>query len=287
MSGQQDMAGVDIGGSGVRCAVVRDEKVGGIERSYLRSRSVSSVVEAVASVVPNSAVLVGVGVPGFVRQGRVLSSPNFPEWRDVALRERLEHRLGRPVQVLNDANAACVGAWRQRSERSVLMLTLGTGVGGGAIQNGVLQLGGRHTGSELGHIYVGGDAPCGCGSTGCLETWASTVGLMRAAEACGHPIVDGAALVDHVHNGERWALDVLSEANTALARGLVSLVNLYAPDVVLLAGGLAQPGLWDDACKTFAQRVIACNRCEIEVLGAADGLAIVGAAYWANQQVNS
>ncbi len=286
MSDRHDAVGVDIGGSGVRAAAVRDGQIGPIERVSLRSRGLDDVLEAVAAVVPDGRGPVGVGVPGFVRRGLVLSSPNFPEWREVKLEEQLGARLQRRVFILNDANAAAVGAWRSRPEDSVLMVTLGTGVGGGVVVAGELQCGARQTGTEFGHLYAGGNAPCGCGGRGCLETWASTVGMIRAAKERGHVVRDGGHIVAAAADGEAWAKAVLGEANQALGRALVTLANLYAPDVIVLAGGLAQPGLWKTAQRHFAGAVIQCNRCEIAVVGAADRFAIVGAATWAQQRVN-
>jgi glucokinase len=235
--------GVDVGGGGVRAAVVEDGVVGPVTRLSLRSRDIEAVTYAIKMLVRGvglDADSVGVGMPGFVRDGVVVASPNFPDWEQVPLAALLSEALGKPVAVENDANAAALGAWlRNGGSGDLVQLTLGTGVGGGVVQGGRLLRGAGGTGAELGHIYVGGERPCGCGGVGCLETWCSTVGLVAAAAERGHTVRLGHEVVLAARAGEAWAIEVMTEAGFALGRGLTTLVNLFNPDVVRLCGGLA------------------------------------------------
>jgi len=235
--------GIDIGGSGLRAAVVQEGKMGPIVSHSLVDRSVDRVVDAVATLVhklrPSGRI--GVCLPGFIQAGVVRASPNFPSWSEVPMASKLADRLGRPVSVLNDANAAALGAWSCRGEREdLVLLSLGTGVGGGVVIDGRLLLGSGGTGAELGHIHVGGERACGCGARGCLETWISTTGLLSAARQRGQEAADGQDIVRRADAGERWAIEICDAAAGALGRGLVSLVNIFNPDTVLLTGGLAR-----------------------------------------------
>lgn len=252
----------------------------------LVDREVATVVDAVVQAVQrlNGPVSeVGIGVPGFVYRQRVVASPNFPTWADVPFARLVSEALGVPVTIENDANAATLGAWRERGAREdLVLLTLGTGVGGGVISDGRLLRGAIGTGGELGHIYAGGDAPCSCGNVGCLEQWCGTVGLVRLAAAKGQAVQGGLELVRAADRGEAWAIDVLEQAALALGRGLVTLVNVFNPDVVVIAGGLANARRWlaEPAEAWLVGHAIRPNAAHVQLVweGRADRFAIQGAA---------
>jgi len=131
----------------------------------------------------------GVGTPGPMGDhGVVLSAPNMPGWTNIALGEGMRRRTGRPTAVVNDADAAAfgefwTGAGAGEAIRNVILLTLGTGVGGGVILNGRLFTGGHRAGSELGHMIVVPDGrPCGCGQSGCIERYASATAVAGEAQ---------------------------------------------------------------------------------------------------------
>jgi glucokinase len=234
--------GIDIGGSGVRGAVVQEGRLGSVISHSLVDRSVGRVVDIVAALAEElgSDGTVGVCLPGFIQHGVVRESPNFPAWRDVPMAANLSDALGSPVALMNDANAAALGAWTSRGEKEdLVLLSLGTGVGGGVVIDGRPLLGAGGTGAELGHMYIGGDRRCGCGARGCLETWISTTGLLAAARESGQDAYDGQEIVRRADAGESWAIEVCDCAADALGRGLVTLVNIFNPDTVLLTGGLA------------------------------------------------
>lgn len=284
--------GVDIGGSGVRAGTVApDGGVSDVRRVRLADRDPDTVIAAVVEAIgERRPARVGVGVPGFVRGRTVLASPNFPAWRDFDLGARLEERLGVGVAVENDANAAAVGAWaRGGRQGDLVLLTLGTGVGGGIVSGGRLLRGSTGTGAEVGHLWAGGERPCGCGGQGCLETWCSTNGLRRAAEEAGHTVADGEEVVVEARAGAPWAVAAVTEAGRRLGLGLVTLVNLFEPDVIALAGGLslasdllgppAEGWLRRYGIRPNAERV------RLQWLGRADDLAIAGAAAAARGEV--
>ena len=275
--------GVDIGGSGVRAAVVEaDGTLGVTVRCELKEVTAGAILtEVVRLVEPLKPARVGVGVPGFVRQGVVLGSPNLPDLADVALGEVLQQRLGVPVAVHNDANAATLGAWaRLGRPGDLLLLTLGTGVGGGVISDGRLVTGARGTAAELGHIFVGGDQACGCGGVGCLETWCGTAGLVKRVHALGfdaHDAEDVLALAER----EPAVEALLDEVRMALEHGLVTLLNTFAPEALAFAGGLSLArDVLEPAVHAALARCISASVAGLSVhwLGRADELAIAGAA---------
>lgn len=276
--------GVDIGGSGVRAGLVSDGRlVSQVLRVDLDSRSPSDVIRAVVDVVDRIGPQpVGVGVPGFVRDGVVLGSPNLPNFDGFDLGDALAGALRRPVHVANDANVAALGAWAERGgTEDLVLLTLGTGVGGGVVIDGRPLTGAGGTGAELGHLFAGGDRPCGCGGRGCLETWCGTVGLIAACAERGLAVLDGQDLLDRADAGDEIARAVLRDAASALGRGLVTLVNLFNPDVIVISGGLTAArqalGPAQDILRARGIRP-SVDRVEVVWGGRADRWAILGAA---------
>src|SRR5215469_6929585 len=193
--------GCDMGGTNIRCAAVSlDGDVLMMRRGpSLASRGAEEVAENIARQV--NALLadararrlgapraIGVAVPGplNVFTGTVMVAPHVAAWHSFPLRVRLEEKIGRSVIVENDANAWAYGEfWRgsARGCRDVVLLTLGTGVGGGLIVGGNLVRGRSGMAAELGHVTVEPDGmPCDCGSHGCLEAYASTAGLRGLVE---------------------------------------------------------------------------------------------------------
>ena len=233
---------MDVGGSGIRACLVDSGIVGERQEVALSDRSVEGVIEVCERLISSlpAAPSVGVALPGFAAHGQIHSSPNFPTWLNVPFASLLEERTGLQVHVENDASAAAWGAFISRDRKEdLVLLTLGTGVGGGIVNEGRLLRGRVGCGGELGHLYVGGDALCGCGATGCLEAWASTEGLKRIARSRGKELSNGAELWAICESGEEWALTLASEAGRALGRGLGSISNALNPELVILSGGLS------------------------------------------------
>ncbi|MFK7927913.1 MAG: ROK family protein [Myxococcota bacterium] len=281
--------GVDIGGSGVRGARVGPDGLqSAVVSRPLSARTVSAVLDAVASVhLELGGGLVGVGVPGFVRDGVVLGSPNLPDLAGVDLRAALQERLEAPCAVANDANVAALGIWHQRGgTEDVVLLTLGTGVGGGIITGGQLLQGSGGTGAEIGHVVVGGTRACGCGGRGCLETWCSNVGLLSAAAEQGHVVTSGEQVVLAADDGQAWAVEILNEAAQHLGFGLVTLVNLFNPDAVVMLGGLAAARTWwEPAVQWMSDNAVPPSAKRVRVVwgGRADEAAILGAGILAGR----
>ena len=189
---------------------------------------------------------IGVGVPSQIdfATGTVVSSVNIP-LEGVALREELERRFDIPVFVDNDANCAALAEAELVDDapaRHLVMLTLGTGVGGGVVIDGVIFRGATGLGAELGHVVVnamGRDCPGKCPNRGCLEAYCSGTALgIEATERAGRPVT-GVEVVAAAREGDEDALGMMMELGTWLGVGISSFVNVFEPEYLVIGGGLS------------------------------------------------
>ncbi len=262
--------GVDLGGTNLRIAAVSEqgellEKVTTSTKAALGPSAVldeiTAAIKALAAHFTGAQGLVGVGigVPGIIdsRTGRVCESPNLPGWADYPVRDEIEQRLGSPVVLENDANAAALGeAWlgAARTADSMCIVTLGTGVGGGIVQRGWVWHGITGMAGEVGHITVDPNGPkCNCGNYGCVEQFASATAVMRMAReaiAAGRaPALARAAGSDGefsarvVHTlavqGDPAAQEIFRKVGWALGVLIADLVNALNLEAYVIAGGVA------------------------------------------------
>jgi glucokinase len=205
---------------------------------------------------------VGIGSPGPLNResGVVIVTPNLG-WRDFPLRDAVSDRVGLPATLDNDANCATLGEWwcgAARGGRHVVGLTIGTGIGGGLILNGELYHGASDAAGEVGHTSIDGTGRrCKCGNYGCLEAYASGPAIAeRATEALAgdeasllRTLVDGdlsritaRTVYEAATRGDPLAREVVRETARFLGTGVANLVNIFNPDVVVLAGGVTDAG---------------------------------------------
>jgi len=201
---------------------------------------------------------VGLGAPGPVdwKAGVVVFAPNLSGWRDIPARDRLHQNLDRPVVLENDANAAAYGEFRcgaGRDVRNLVLLTLGTGIGGGIVLDGRLFRGPNDTGAELGHMVIRhGGRQCGCGNRGCLEAYASATAVVARM---GERIESGdpSALAERpdftcrdvfeaAQKGDALAKRIVQETADYLASGITSILHVLNPEMVVLTGGMMGAG---------------------------------------------
>ncbi|HEY4332034.1 MAG TPA: ROK family protein [Ilumatobacteraceae bacterium] len=181
----------------------------------------------------------GVGVPGLVtRQGVLRAAPNLIDATEVPVGALLTERLGHDVAVDNDGTCALLAEWQHgvaRGYDDVVLVTLGTGIGGGLVMGGRLQRGTNGFAGEIGHMVVQPDGPfCPCGRRGCWERFASGRGLQMLAG--GRP---GEEVVECARRGDRESTVVIDTFANWVALGLVNLTNLLDPACIVLGGGLA------------------------------------------------
>jgi glucokinase len=240
--------GVDVGGTKTLAAVVNEN--GEIEEQVLRATEQSSQETLLAELdamvdelrAGRDIAALGFGLPSRIDQrlGRAVASVNIP-LAEIDFRDRMRRQHGLPVGIDNDANAATMGEWHAgaaKGARFVVMLTLGTGVGGGLILDGRPYRGATGVGAELGHIVIGRDGPpCGCGGHGHLESYATG----RVADATARRLYgeksDGHELVVKAKAGDAQAVEALAEIGRWLGAGIASLVNVFEPELVVVGGG--------------------------------------------------
>lgn len=285
--------------------------------------AVDGLIAELADEVGERPVAVGLGCPGLVDRERGIARflPNLPgDWRDVALSEPLGRSLGIPVYLLNDARLACLGELcfgtpatqvassevvaSQPARPSFVLLTLGTGVGGGVVVDGRLLLGPAGAAGEVGHMIVEPEgAVCGCGSHGCLETVASgpalvgeAVRLLRSGQA---PIlrsrvggrvelVDPEQLGLAVREGDADIAAVIRRAGRALGIAVTNLITVLHPQRIVLAGGVAGLGelLLDPIRSVVHERVrlIPLDQVRIEISALGEKAGILGALVLASRR---
>ena len=260
--------GVDAGGTKV-LGVVADEH--GVVDDRLVDDTPAQDAEASAATIARVAgelagrhpnvVALGVGAAGMVTLDGVMRFAPNVAWREFALRERLIASLGLPTIVENDANAAAWGEFRfgaGRGSTYLLMVTVGTGIGGGIVAGGRLFRGAHGFAAEIGHIIVEPEGPlCGCGNRGCWEQVAAGRAIDRGGEvaarehpesqlaklAGGDPArVTGRIVTEAAEAGDPMAIRVLATVGRRLGEGIAGLANVLDPDVVVLGGGAVGAG---------------------------------------------
>ena len=265
--------GIDLGGTNIVAGVV-DENYKILAKAECKTnlpRAAADIMddmarlakEAVqnAGLTMDDVVSVGVGCPGTcnVFTGIVEYSCNL-DFNEVPLQEELARRIGKPVFIENDANAAALGeavAGAAKGAKSALCITLGTGVGGGIIIDGKIYSGFNCAGAELGHIVIVCDGePCGCGRNGCWEAYASATALIRQTKAAIEQNPDSRLAQMAKENGRvngRTAFDamragcpvgqaVVDKYVFYLAAGLTNMVNIFQPEVLCIGGGVSHEG---------------------------------------------
>jgi glucokinase len=262
--------GVDVGGTKVAAGVV--DEAGQLLASTRRdtpaddaARVEDVIADAVRELTASHEVMaIGLGAAGFVdaRRSTVLFAPNLA-WRDRELRAALERRLGLPTVVENDANAA---AWAEarfgagRGEDHVVVVTVGTGIGGGIVIDGDLVRGRYGVAAEFGHLNVVPDGRrCGCGLQGCWEQYASGRALVQEAheQATASPAmakellllaggraeaIDGPMVTQAARAGDVAALECFDELGRWLGRGMAQLAAILDPGVFVIGGGVSSAG---------------------------------------------
>lgn len=266
--------GIDLGGTNIVAGVVNEayEIVAKASCKTACPRSAQEIMDDMARVTLEAvgkaginlteAEWIGVGSPGVVdsEEGVVIYANNL-KFYDIPMREELENRLGRRVYIGNDANAAAYGefmAGAAKGTKSAVAVTLGTGVGGGVIIDSKIYTGFNFAGAELGHMaLVAGGRPCTCGRKGCFEAYASATALIdftkeamqahpesKMWELCGGDItqVSGRTAFDGMRAGDPAAKAVTDMYIGYFAEGIMSIINIFQPEIVCVGGGISKEG---------------------------------------------
>jgi len=261
--------GVDLGGSHATAAIVQEDgKILSQHEQDITDRTFDAVMAALDNVIgaalkeakSNDLVGIGIGSPGNIdpKTGAVLYSPNF-EWENVPLGDRVRKRFNLPIFIANDARCATLGEYTfgtGKGTSNFVLITLGTGIGGGIVSGGHLLIGHRAGAGEIGHhqIRPTDGFVCGCGKIGCFEAQASGTGLLRHAfavaasfpkstllsknpEKLGSKAIRRAAQAGDPHGAAAW-----KNFTADLALGAANIIAFVNPEVIALGGGVSTAG---------------------------------------------
>jgi glucokinase len=301
--------GVDLGGTNLRAAAV-NEKGEVLERVSVPANYNAGPLQVVSEIVATigrvrdrvpSGILsgVGIGVPGFIdiEKGLVVGSSNLPGFNDFPVRDEIQKVLGIPIILENDANAAALGEkWIGAGQgiEHLILLTLGTGIGGGVISNGKILHGSHGMAGEFGHMTVYPDGnPCGCGNNGCLEKHASATAIAAMGRMMhfGHEINTAEDVFKLAQAGNERARWVFESVGRALGIALANLINAFNFPLYLLSGGplpawdFFAPAMFAEVRKRSFTFGLTGTRIEKALLGADAGL--LGAAYLPFQETHA
>jgi len=307
--------GVDVGGTKVAAGIV--DEAGAIlarTRRPTPSASPGDVEDVIAACVKElltdplavrGVEAVGIGAAGFITADRsiVLVAPNL-SWRDEPLRDAVAERVGLPVVVENDANAAAWAEYRfgaGRGEQHLVVVTVGTGIGGGIVLDGELYRGRHGIGAEFGHMQVSQSGRrCGCGQHGCWEQYCSGRALLHEAREIadvqrgygarllelgdGRPEgIQAIEVTQAAREGDPAALDCFEEIGTWLGQGLADLAAVLDPGTFVIGGGVSDAGelLLAPARRVYAERLTGTHarpHAEIKLAELGNDAGLVGAA---------
>ena len=263
--------GIDIGGTFIKGAIIDEdgaiickhkiptdyakggdrvvENIGGLCKKLLSDVKMQS----------SDITAIGMGVPGMIdgKEGVVVTTNNLG-WKNFPIAQKVKEIMGLPVKISNDANAAALGEMKfgyGGTYKNIIMLTLGTGVGGGVIIDGKIYEGNGGAGAELGHgvIEMGGE-PCTCGRRGCLEAYASATAIIRDTKRAmqAHPdsklweigsldAVNGKTSFDY-YDTDKYAKEVVDSYIAHLACGITNMATIFRPEAIVLGGGVCAQG---------------------------------------------
>jgi glucokinase len=274
------IVGVDLGGTNIVCGAMPEDgsrQIAIRSQPTFAEQGADTVVDRIAQMVEDVIAItmaetgaargdfagVGIGAPGPLdrERGLVIVAPNLG-WKDFPLRDHLAAHVGLPATLDNDANCATLGEWwvgAARGGRHVVGLTIGTGIGGGLILNGQLYHGASDVAGEIGHTTIDSTGRrCKCGNYGCLEAYCSGPAIAERAREALFGADDGVSILgrlaggperitaqtvyDAAQQGDPIARDVVRETARLLGAGIANLLNVFNPDVVVVAGGVTQAG---------------------------------------------
>jgi glucokinase len=304
--------GVDLGGTNVRAALINREGaiLSQARRPSLQEQApeatLGQIVDACQEAMREHGAAkgdvagVGIGLPGIMdgQSGTCFWSPNFPQWRDVPIGPFVGERLGLPAFILNDAKCAALGELMfgaGKGVRNMVMITLGTGIGGAFVVDGRLLIGPDGSIGEVGHHTVDpAGRKCGCGNYGCWEAMAARDAISERAErklqsgrpsrlreTAGRDGVTPASVSQAAAEGDALAKEVLDETGFYIGVGVANLINMLNPERFVIGGGIAQAGdlLLDPVRRTVESRAVPLQRRRAEIVPAllGDNAGVMGA----------
>ncbi|HOQ68187.1 MAG TPA: ROK family protein [Candidatus Atribacteria bacterium] len=315
--------GIDLGGTNTKVALVNEEGMV-LERSIIPTRAVRKAEEVVKDIASEAMKLrkrfeergfrvqaAGIGIPGLIdwEKGICLLLPNFPnKWKEIPIREWLEEELSLPVAVINDVRAITLAEKRfgaGKEVQSLVMVAIGTGIGGGVVLNGDLYIGKDGAAGEFGHLTVEPNGlRCGCGSWGCLEAYSSGPAMVaQALRALVHQsdtlirdMVDNdlsrvspKIVAEAAQKGDAIAVEIIERAGSYIGQALSCICVVVNPEMVVIGGGVAQAGelLFKSIEQSLRERLYIIPVDTIQIVPAQLGMdaGAIGTATWAKERL--
>jgi len=279
MAGQGYFVGLDVGGTTMKAAVVDDAGTPLSAPAILDTRpelgqdiGLETMCEAIRRAVfatklkPDDIAAIGVATPGLmdIKAGMILDPPNLKPWKNVPVRDHIKAAFGKPTAYQNDANAAAYGEYwvgAAQGTKSMVLFTLGTGVGGGIIARDVIVEGEHSHGGELGHLRIAMPDQgrlCGCGARGCLEAYASATNVVKRARedmaawrlptklqqyfTANDDELTAKVVFDLAAGGDKLAMKVVDDTAYYLALGACAVIATVDPEMIVFGGGMAESG---------------------------------------------
>ena len=317
------VVGVDLGGTNIKAALfdtefrmlrdlsVPSEAAGGPEHVLGRIKQAVLTLVSEQGAKLDDVACMGLGITGILdpHEGLSIFSPNFPNWRNVHVVNAMKETFDFPVYIDNDVRVNLYGEWwfgAGKGFRNLILITLGTGVGSGIVNEGKVVYGTTASAGELGHMNMNPDGPpCGCGGNGCLETYASATGMVntmkRKLEEGQSSIIQEwtkgdeskitAKMISEAYDaGDPLAIQVMKETGTILGLGLANAINLLNPQLVIVGGGMAAAGdrLLNTVRETIARRALPLSAqvCQVVTAKLGDRAGALGAAAYAYRKAS-
>lgn len=302
--------GVDIGGTTIKMSLfeMTGHMIDKWEIPTNTENQGASILDDVATVIEGRLVQdsiakedvegIGIGVPGPVVQNSVVMGCVNLGWNRVDVAKELGEKTGLKVKAGNDANVAALGEMWQgggKGYKNVVMITLGTGVGGGIIIDGQIINGSNGAGGEIGHVFVDEteEETCGCGKRGCLEQYASATGVVRLAKRAlaaddrestlrGNENISAKAVFDAAKEGDVIALEVVEKMGKILGTALANAACIVDPEVFVIGGGVSKAGtiVTESIRKYYIERAFhSCRNADFALAELGNDAGVYGCVY--------
>lgn len=318
--------GVDLGGTNIKAGIydanlnfaaikeisISTEAAAGSSHVLSRIREAVRLITEEANIQLDLVKAMGIGVPGLLDPvaGISIFSPNFPGWDHVHIINEMKHDYDFPIFIDNDVRVNLYGEWLQgagRGYNNLVLITLGTGLGSGIVNDGKVIYGTSYSAGEIGHMnmYRNG-RPCKCGSSGCLGRYVSAIGMVNTFK---EKLNEGktsiiqtwtdqqddritALMISEAYDlGDSLAIEVMQETGTILGFGLANVVNILNPDLIIVGGGMAAAGekLLQPVRETVNQHALKLSgsKCKIVQAELGSRAGTVGAASYAMNKLQS
>lgn len=314
--------GIDLGGTNIKSAIFNmefqiihersdpTEAINGPDHVLNRMKEIVREMMLAEGINQSSIKCMGMGIPGLLNpdEGLSIFSPNFPEWENIHVVNQMKSDLDFPVFIDNDVRVNLYGEWlfgAGYGYKNLVLITLGTGLGSGIVNNGKVIYGATSSAGEIGHMNMYREGrPCRCGSSGCLGRYVSALGMVRTftdkLEEGRTSIIsqwvedDQTAITAHMisdayDHGDLLAIEVMHETGKILGFGLSNVINLLNPEVIIVGGGMSAAGdrLLNSVRETIGNHALKLSSqvCRIEQAKLGGHAGMIGAAAYANSKM--